>query len=197
MMVKKHTLLWILIVFSLPACGVLTSSGIAPTSTSIPVESNEGQPEFPPLGQYWVVDRGCNFDVDKIRIADEVFEKLRMDGIAEVALICQTGILDKGATNDQKIWLRDWGRWAKMGDVEDDRSLIWLIQPDVPPEAGRVTLEVSRWLTWYTAVDYYETLQEAANYANVDDFNGALISIARKVDAQLRRLWETHSAEGG
>lgn len=197
MMVKKHTLLLILIVFSLPACGVLTSSGIAPTSTSTTVEPNEGQPEFPPLGQYWVVDRGCNFDIEKIRIADEVFEKLRMDGIAEVALICQTGILDKGATNDQKIWLRDWGRWAKMGDVEDDRSLIWLIQPDVPPEAGRVTLEVSRWLTWYTAVDYYETLQEAANYANVDDFNGALISIARNVDAQLRRLWETHSAEGG
>jgi hypothetical protein len=194
---KKRYLISILLTLLMAACGVLTTSGPAATFTPLTVEPNEGQPDFPPLGQYWVVDRGCNFDDDKIRIVDEVFEKLRMDGIAEVALICQTGIQDKGATNDQKIWLRDWGRWAKMGDVEDDRSLIWLIQPDVPPEAGRVTLEVSRWLTWYTAVDYYETLQEAANYANANDFNGALISIARNVDAQLRHLWETHSAEGG
>ena len=197
MMMKKPSLILMLVVLFLPACKILTTSNPAATLTPLIVEPNEGQPDFPPLGQYWVVDKGCDFDAEKIKIADEVFEKLRMDGIAEVALICQTGIQDKGATNDQKIWLRDWGRWAKMGDVENDRSLIWLIQPDVPPEAGRVTLEVSRWLTWYTAVDYYETLQEAADFANKDNFNGALISIARNVDAQLRRLWETHSAEGG
>lgn len=151
----------------------------------------EGQPNFPPLNEYWVIDNGCNFDPEAVKMADEVFENLRFEGIAEVAVVCQKGITNHGSSNNEKIWARDWGRWAKLGDKEDRRAVVWLIRPDVTPSEYRVTIEVSRWLTWYTAVDYIEALQEAGNYANWNDFTGALESIARNTDAKLRELWET------
>ena len=100
-----------------------------------------GQPAFPALGQYWIIDNGCNFDLEKVKIADAMFEKLRLDGIAEVAVICQTGIVDKGGTNDDKIWLRDWARWAKMGSAEDNRSVVWLIRPDAKPKSNAYPLK--------------------------------------------------------
>jgi len=191
----KKSLLILLAAFLLALSACSMQNVIKPVQTSTLTQTFEprtGQPSFPALGQYWVVDKGCNFDLKIIKTADQMFEKLRTDGIAEVAVICQTGIQDNGATNDEKIWLRDWGRWAQMGDVEENRAVIWLIRPDVKPEEGRITIELSRWLTWYTAVDYMDTLQEAANYANWNDFNGALESLTRNTDSQLRHLWQTH-----
>jgi hypothetical protein len=152
----------------------------------------EGQPAFPSLGQYWVIDNGCGFNQEKVQVADSLFEELRLDGIAEVAVICQTGIVDNGGINDEKIWLRDWARWAKMGSIEDSRAVVWLIRPDVRPEDQRVSIEISRWLYWYTAINYVDSLQEAANFANEGDFNSALVSIARNTDEELRQLWITH-----
>jgi hypothetical protein len=191
-------LVFVCILLAQTSCSV--PAAVAPTATTyIYVEGSprEGQPAFPSLGRYWVVDKGCNFAQDKVKIADETFEKLRTDGIAEVAVICQSGILDKGSSNDDKIWLRDWARWAKMGAVDINRSVVWLIRPDAKAQDQMVTLEVSRWLTWYTAIEYSDALQEAANYSNWKDFNGALISITRNVDGKLRELWKTHSNEGG
>ena len=168
-----------------------------PTPTPTPEwqigQPRAGQPAFPAFGQYWIIDNGCGFDPAKVKIADAMFEQLRTEKIAEVAIVCQTGILDKGGTNDEKIWLRDWARWAKMGDVEDDRAVVWLIRPDVEPGALRVTVEISRWLYWYTAIAYADSLKEASDYANVGDYDGALVSLARNVDEELRQLWATHA----
>lgn len=194
-----------LILITIVSCSLLMNAGCGTlrsrTSTPTPTEEwqvgmpREGQPDFPALGKTWIIDNGCNFDPEKVKIADALFEKLRQDDIAEVAVICQTGIVDKGGTNDEKIWLRDWARWAKMGSVEDSRSVVWLIRPDVKPEQQRVTVELSRWLYWYTAIEYADTLKEASDYANVDDFNGALVAIARNTNEELRLLWEKHKPE--
>ena len=199
-MKNKFCLVCVLMLLAQSACSLTPGSRPTATPTEyIYVEGSprEGQPAFPALGRYWVVDRGCNFSEDNLKIADTAFEKLRTDGIAEVAVICQTGILDKGASNDDKIWLRDWARWAKMGAVDINRSVVWLIRPDAKAEQQTVTLEVSRWLTWYTAIEYSDALKEASDYVNWKDFNGALISITRNVDGKLRELWKIHSSEGG
>jgi hypothetical protein len=178
------------------ACSASVAATPAPTPTVVWQEGmpREGQPQFPKLGQYWIIDNGCGFDNQKVVIADAMFEKLRTDGIAEVAIICQSGVVDKGATNNDKIWLRDWARWAKMGSTQDNRSVVWLIRPDAKPEEASISIEVSRWLYWYTAIDYAEGLQEASNYAHAGDFNGALVSIARNTDEKLRALWVTHQS---
>ena len=193
----------IFIIFA--SCLLVMSAGCSPLGlrapTPIPTEEwqigmpREGQPDFPALGQTWIIDHGCNFDPEKVKIADGLFEKLRQDDIAEVAVICQTGIVDKGGTNDEKIWLRDWARWAKMGSVEDSRAVVWLIRPDAKPGEQRITIELSRWLYWYTAIEYADTLREASNFANVEDFNGALVAIARNTNEELRLLWEKHQPE--
>ena len=95
---------------SLPGLTTLASTPTVEWQEGMP---RPGQPAFPALGQYWIIDFGCNFDLEKVKIADGLFEKLRLDGIAEVAVLCQTGIVDKGGTNDDKIWLRDWARWPR------------------------------------------------------------------------------------
>jgi hypothetical protein len=189
------------------ACGVLPTLAPAATTTStefVYVEGGprEGQPAFPEMGSYWVIgkgwenswviDKGCNFSKDSVKRVNETFKQLRDEGIAEVAVICQTGILDKGATNDDKIWLRDWARWAKMGEKDVNRSVVWLIRPDAKPEEQAVTLEVSRWLTWYTAIEYSDALNKVSGFVNAKNYNGALISIAYNVDDRLRELWKTH-----
>jgi hypothetical protein len=79
-----------------------------------------------------------------------------------------------------------------MGSVQDARSVVWLIRPDAKPTEQRVAIEISRWLYWYTAMDYAASLTEASNYANAGDFNGALVSIARNTDEKLRQLWVTN-----
>jgi len=163
---------------------------VACRSPSDSLKPKEGQPAFPPLGQYWVIDNGCHFRQETVETADATFEQLRQDRIAEVVVICQTGVVNRGSLNDELIWTRDWGRWAGLGDKEDERAMIWLIRPDVPPEEDRVTIEVSLWLYWYTASDYTSVLDEAANYANWDDFDGVLESIARNTDTKLRELVE-------
>lgn len=192
-----------LFIYSIGCCLIILSMGcnVPVTKTSVPTSTVEwqegmpraGQPAFPALGQYWIIDNGCNFDLEKVKIADAMFEKLHTDGIAEVAIVCQMGIVNKGGTNDDKIWLRDWARWARMGSAQDSRSVVWLIRPDVKPTEQRIAIEISRWLYWYTAINYADSLKEAANYANVGDFNGALVSIARNTDEELRQLWVTHN----
>ena len=181
-------------VMALTGCSLPLAGTPAPTATVEwqPGMPRAGQPAFPALGQYWIIDNGCNFDIENVQTADAMFEKLRTDGIAEVAVVCQTGIVNNGATNDDKIWLRDWARWAKMGSSQDNRSVVWLIRPDAKTGEDSVSIELSRWLYWYTAIDYAGALKEAANYANTGDFNGALVSIARNTDEELRQLWVTN-----
>jgi hypothetical protein len=182
------------LMISIAACTTTIRATARPTPTPEWQEgmARPGQPAFPALGQYWIIDDGCSFDPEKVKIADAMFEKLRRDGIAEVAIVCQTGIVDKGGTNDDKIWLRDWARWAKMGSAQDSRSVVWLIRPDAKPTEQRVAVEISRWLFWYTAMDYADNLKEASNYANAGDFNGALVAIARNTNEKLRQLWVSH-----
>lgn len=153
------------------------------------VSPKAGQPAFPSLGQYWVVDNGCNFRQSTIQEADATFEKLRTDGIAEIAVVCQTGVKGGGR---ELLWLRDWGRYIKLGDIKTDLALVYLIRPDVPPEENRISIEASTHLYWDTAMDYWDGLEEAVQYANYGDFSGALESLARTTNERLRKLWETH-----
>jgi hypothetical protein len=183
---KLITILLILIIAVL----ILASCG-STTALKEKYKPEEGQPEFPKLEQYWVVDNGCGFDQETVVWADEILEKLRTDKIAEVAVVCQTGIQNNGPFNDEKIWLLNWARWAEIGDVEEDRGVVWLIRPDVRPEDNRITITVSTWLTWYTAIDYGPTLENAANFANYDNFTGALETIVSGTDYTLREIWKT------
>lgn len=190
----KNLFLQVLIALTLVACAAQPQSS-AIVSTDNPTTTNDesvtpdsGQPPFPAIGTYWVIDKGCNFSLDYIQDADRVFEQLRLDKIAEVAVICQTGVKNQGPYNDEKIWTMEWGNWSKLGDAQMKRGVVVLIRPDVRPEENRITIENSIWIYQNTVMDYYPVIQEAANYANYGDFNGCLESLARNLDATLRRV---------
>ena len=187
---KPETKLIAILLILIIAILILASCG-STTALEEKYKPEEGQPEFPKLEQYWVVDNGCGFDQETVVWADEILEKLRTDKIAEVVIVCQTGIQNNGPFNDEKIWILNWARWAEIGDVEDDRGVVWLIRPDVKPEDNRITITVSDWLTWYTAIDYGPTLEDAANFANYDNFTGALETIVSGTDYTLREIWKT------
>jgi len=191
-MKRINIFLTALLVLVLIFSSCTTNSSPNSGSYDVTIKPSEGQPAFPKLGKYWVVDNAGCFSEESMKLADEVFEKLRLDGIAEVAVICQKGIVNRGPMNDDKIWARDWGRFAKLGDKEDRRAVVWLIRPDVKPEENRVTVEISTWLYQLTAIDYGDALREAANFANWNDFDGCLDSISRNTDEKLREIWKTH-----
>jgi len=159
-------------------------------STNNSTANDKGQPNFPSLGEYWVIDPYGLVNQDVIEASDQVFEQLRQDNIAEIAIVIQKGIKDKGPMNDELIWARNWGRSVKLGDKEDQRAIVWLIRPDVKPEENRITIEISTKLTWLTVGDYGPIMEDAAEYANYDDFNGAVESLTRNTDEVLRRLWK-------
>lgn len=159
-------------------------------ATSSCTTTKKTQPEFPAIGKYWVVDQNGLLSQEVVLDADRVLQKLKEDKIAEVAIIIQKGIINNGPLDDEKIWAMNWGRKVKLGDTENQRAIVWLIRPDVKPENNRVTIEISTHLTWLTPGDYGPMLEEAANYANENDFDGAIDSIVRNTDEILRRIWK-------
>lgn len=170
-------------------------SGISSTSVSsgsydASVVPDAGQPAFPKLGQYWVVDSqdACHFDQESVMLVDQTLEKLRTDHIAETAIVCQTGVKNRGPLNDDKIWTMKWGNWARIGDPKDQRGVVVLIRPDVKPEENRITIENSIWLYQNTVLTYHPVIQEAAAYANAGDYSGCIESLARNLDETLRKV---------
>lgn len=174
----------------LAGCGSSISSTAQPAAYNSTVVPDTGQPPFPKLGQYWVVDAqdACHFNQDSLVLVDQALEKLRTDHIAEVAIVCQTGVMNKGPMNDEKIWSMKWGNWARIGDPKDQRGVVVLIRPDVKPEDNRITIENSVWLYQNTVLTYHPVIEEAARYANVGDYNGCIESLARNLDETLRQV---------
>lgn len=168
------------------AAGTSVYAGTYDTS----IVPDTGQPAFPKIGQYWVVDsqEACHLNQDSVALVDQALEKLRTDHIAEAAIVCQTGVKNQGPLNDEKIWTMKWGNWARIGDPKDQRGVVVLIRPDVKPEENRIAIENSIWLYQNTVLTYKPVIEEAAAYANAGDYSGCIESIARNLDETLRRV---------
>ncbi len=190
MSVPRVPLLFLAFVF-LIGCGKGSSTpALSAGSYDTSVVPDSGQPAFPKLGQYWVVDSqdACHLKQDSVVLVDQTLEKLRTDHIAEVAIVCQTGVKNQGPMNDEKIWTMKWGNWARIGDPKDQRGVVVLIRPDVKPEENRITIENSVWLYQNTVLTYRPVIEEAARYANAGDYSGCIESLARNLDETLRQV---------
>ncbi|OGG35904.1 hypothetical protein A2363_01495 [Candidatus Gottesmanbacteria bacterium RIFOXYB1_FULL_47_11] len=180
---KKLFLLFFILV--LVGCSSKASPTPQGNRDSIP-----GQPAFPSLVQYWVVDNGCNFSQEAKENAFEVFDALNRDHIAQVAVVCQTGI--KGGPADASTWISHWFNYVGLGSLEDKRAVAVLIRPDVKPEDYRITINPNDALYWFTSYDELPIKQEAADFANYGDFDGCLESLVRNLDGFLRAKWATY-----
>ncbi len=189
MKIKQIVSVFILITIILSGCSNTTVATPKPVSTTWGevLKDQPSYPYFPEPGQHWVIDQGCNFDSEIVSWADETLEKLRTDGIAEVAVLCVPNVKDIGATNNGLIWLRNWTRNVRLGSAKDDRSIAFLIRPDIEPEKGdRIIAEQSGHL-FMSVLDYGPIVENAADWANQDQFDGALQEIVKNIDIVLRQ----------
>lgn len=150
------------------------------------VEVPPGDPEFPRLGRYWVVDPEGLVDLQAVQAADETLEALRADGLAETVIVIRRNV------KRPVEWSTHYGRWLMLGEREGARKnngLVFLMIPDAPREAGRVWYSIGRGLPRLTSSDMAPLLEEAASYANAGDLDGAVMSIARNIDDILRKIY--------
>lgn len=187
MKIKTVNLFFAVLLIILSACGpTQPTPKPVPTTWGADLPNQPDYPSFPVPGQHWVIDQGCNFDSDTVTWADAILEKLRTDGISEVAVLCVPGVKDQGGDNDGLIWLRNWTRHVRLGSVQDDRSIAFLIRPDMDSTKGdRVIAEQSVHL-FLSVVDYGPIVENAADWANQNQFDGALQEIVRNIDIVLR-----------
>lgn len=186
MKAKIVSLVLVVLLFFGSACNASPTPKPVPETWGADLPNQPGYPWFPEPGQHWVIDRGCGFHADTVAWADSTLEKLRTDRIAEVAVLCVPNVRDLGGSNNGLIWLRNWTRHVRLGSVEDDRSIAFLIRPDIKPSEGdRVVAERSVHL-YLSVVDYGPIVENAADWANQGQFNGALNEIVRNIDIVLR-----------
>lgn len=189
---KKKVLnfLLVLLVMLTTSCSGQPTPKPVPSNWGSDLKNQPGYPDFPVPGQHWVIDLGCNFDPETVAWADKTLEQLRLDNISEVAILCVPGVQDLGGSNDGLIWLRNWMRHVRIGSVEADRSIAFLIRPDMDPTKGdRVIAETSGHL-FVSVIDYAPIIENAADWANQDQFDGALEEIVRNIDLVLRKRVE-------
>lgn len=175
------------IVFLLAACSSNSSTPIRPAGYG---ENIEGQPTFPSLVEYWVVDNGCDFSKEAKENAFYVFDALDKDHVAQVAVVCQSGV--KGGYSEANTWISEWLNHVGLGSMEDKRAVAVLIRPDVKPEDFRIIINPNDEIYWFTPTDELPIKQEAADFANYNDFDGCLNSLVRNLDAFLRDKWKVY-----
>ncbi len=190
MSLHRVHLLFLACIFLISCSTTASTPTLSAGSYDTSVVPDSGQPAFPKIGQYWVINSqdACHLKQDSVVLVDQTLEKLRTDHIAEVAIVCQTGVKNQGPLNDEKIWTMKWGNWARIGDPKDQRGVVVLIRPDVRPEENRITIENSVWLDQNTVLTYHPVIEEAARYANAGDYSGCIESLARNLDETLRQV---------
>jgi hypothetical protein len=133
-----------------------------------------------------VVDPDGLVGQEAVKAADQTLESLRSDGLAETVIVVQRGVRHPAE------WSTHYGRWLMLGAREGPRQnngLVFLIIPDARPEGGRVWYSVGRGLPRLTSSDLGPVVEEAASYANADDIDGAVVSIARNIDDIVRKVY--------
>jgi len=150
------------------------------------VEVPSGDPDFPRLGEYWVVDPDGLVGASSVRMANETLDDLKSQRTAEVVVVVQKGV------KHPVEWSTHYGRWLRLGEVEgphQNNGIVFLIIPDAPGGSGKVWYSIGRGLPKLTSSDMGPLIEEAASYANADDLDGAVISIARNIHDILRRIY--------
>jgi len=141
----------------------------------------EGWPPFPPIEQYWVVDKANCFSQESIEYADAVFQQLQNDDLIEVAVICINGV-----GPEYLNWLLEWGNYVGVGLKDSGRGIVWLIRPDVDPKNHRIVYQINEQSWQTTAVDISPIMRKAVNYANWGNYDGCLETLAVMIDKYIR-----------
>lgn len=148
-------------------------------------EVAKGEPDFPPLGMYWVIDRAKVLSDDTIINADDILLRLQQDGIAEVVIVVIPGV------KQPETWATHYGRWLKLGKKGSTaeggaNGLVWLIRPDADL---KMTISVGRGLPRFTSVDYGQIMDDCADYFNFGNYDAGVSMLAQETSRVLREIY--------
>lgn len=163
----------------LAGCGGAKSQAYDP-NTAVP----KGDPAFPPLGNYWVIDQAGVLSTDTIEQGDAICQRLKDDRIAEVVVVVMKGV------KQPDEWATHYGRWLKLGSKGfstegGNRGVVWLIRPDAPE---KMTISVGRGLPQFTTVDYGAIMDHAKDYLDFGNYDRGVSVIVQETDQALRRV---------
>lgn len=159
------------------ACAV--DAGPPPEESSVPV----GDPPFPSFTGSWVIDTTGQVSGDTISRTNEILEKLRTDGIAEVVILVTHNV------GHPELYATRFGRSIKLGSTETDNGIVYLVRPDGGQDE-HIIYSLGRGLTKFTSGRVTDATLQASQLANQSDFDAAVIALAQGTDDVLRKLYE-------
>lgn len=179
---KYRPLLLTLLVIALALVGCSGKSN-SPQDKNVAVP--KGDPDFPSLGQYWVIDRVGVVSDKTIDSGDIICQKMKEDGVAEVVVVIMVGI------KNPEEWATHYGRKLGLGRKGTaaeggNRGIVWLIRPDADE---RMTISVGRGLPKFTSSDYAKIMEGARDYIYFNNFDKGVMYIIRETDRRVRELY--------
>lgn len=181
--VSNITLLALLIVgLLLAACTSTPAPELTSESTNVPA----GDPPFPSFNGSWIIDTTGTIDQATIASANATLQKLRDDGIAEVAILIIRNV------KNPETYATRFGRVIKLGSSVTNNGFVYMIRPDVAP-GGRLTSSVGRGLPLVTELTVTNATANAIRSINSGNFSAAVSSLVTDTNTQLRSLYKPNA----
>ena len=142
-----------------------------------------GEPAFPNLGEYWVIDSANVLRSGTEEHVDIILENTRAAGYAEQAIVLMTGV---SKTVEYTTQL---GRHLRLGEASGpnkDNGLIWTLYTDLPSD-DVLHYSAGDGLGVVDAQDIDEILASAQPFVDVKDWDAAVIALATKSAEVLER----------
>jgi uncharacterized membrane protein YgcG len=171
----------LLLVFLITACGVEIESQHPDQIAQVPY----GEPDFPNLGDFWVIDTDNNVSDETLKEVDQILENLKTQGFAEQAIVVMPGV--KNGSNYAVQLLRH----LKLGNPEGPRKnngLLWLVITD-GNSGARVYYAAGNGLPELTTFELGAVIDQANVLADEANWNGAVLAIANGSETMLEQTY--------
>jgi uncharacterized membrane protein YgcG len=178
----KLILVAIALSITLCGCSAEKQGSTIDQNTSVP----KGDPGFPPLGQYWVIDKTNLLSKETIEKADTICQKLQDDGVAEVVVAVIGGV------KHPQDWATHYGRWLKLGKKGrstqgGNNGIVWLIRPEADE---KIFISVGRGLPRFTSRDYSRIIGKAVDYINFGNLDRGVEVLIEETDREIRTKYD-------
>ncbi len=145
----------------------------------------KGDPQFPPLGTSWVIDKAEVLSGSVVAAGDAICQKLKEDGIAEIVVVLIVGV------KHPEDWATHYGRWLGLGRRDlstagGNNGIVWLIRPDAQE---KLTISVGRGLPKFTTLDYGAIMDKSIEYLNFNNFDKGVMELITQTDRVLREIY--------
>ncbi len=166
----------------LPGYGCDKNSPV-PSDENVSVPS--GDPSFPPLEQFWVIDKAGVMHPQNIEEASTLCQELKDQGLAEVVVLIQNGV------QHPADYATHFGRWLRLGKKGlgtegGNNGIVWLIRPDA---TEKITYSVGRGLPLLTSGRMVDIINASKDYFNFNNYDQGVLVLLKQTQNQLVQIY--------